>query len=145
MKKCWYHISSKLKPPKLGAIIGQHLKGKSCCCILLKSWTFCIHTIETKLHSMAIKLRNNSNHQMRQKVHTRILTFTGHRNLDPINIKNEFFTRNNNHIFKRNGRFKRSIFYWWKTCGLIIGFKVGGWKQHHQAHLAEKYIYCNVY
>ena len=94
---------------------------------------------------MAIKLRNNSNHQMRQKVHTRILTFTGHRNLDPINIKNAFFTRNNNHIFKRNGRFKRSIFYWWKTCGLIIGFKVGGWKQHHQAHLAEKYIYIAMY
>ena len=32
-------------------------------------------------------------------------------------------------FFERNGRFKRSIFYWWKTCGLIIGFKVGGWKQ----------------
>ena len=32
-------------------------------------------------------------------------------------------------FFERNGRLKRSIFYWWKTCGLIIGFKVGGWKQ----------------
>ena len=39
--------------------------------------------------------------------------YTGHKtDFDPINIKNAFFTRNNNHIFERNGRFKRSIFYW---------------------------------
>ena len=39
--------------------------------------------------------------------------YTGHKiDFDPINIKNAFFTRINNHIFERNRRFKRSIFYW---------------------------------
>ena len=63
--------------------------------------------------------------------------------IDPINIKNAFFTRNNNHIFERNGRFNRSIFYWWKTCGLIIGFKVGGWQRlEPSTHLARVMVQC---